>query len=160
MWWPEEMWVLNRPKLAVCYLLKGSWWGACWWRSFLSGSSHAYAVRLAGTAGSFKSTEEVYRIKFELFEEFCPFWFLNIPASLKHVTNKSILMFTMLSNWMKFVEHTKQLVSFLNTRIPQKLPSIMIWPWKLVWNAGSVCMCVYSASVVHCSLFTDLQANY
>lgn len=29
--------------------------GACWWRSFLSGSSHAYALRSFGTAGSFKS---------------------------------------------------------------------------------------------------------
>lgn len=55
----------------------------------ISGSSHAYALRLAGTAGSFKirgsSAEVVYRIRFELFEEFCPFGTWKNPASLKHV---------------------------------------------------------------------------
>lgn len=45
-----EVWI----GLAVCYLLKSSWGGGLLRRSFLSGSSHAFAVRLAGTAGSFK----------------------------------------------------------------------------------------------------------
>lgn len=45
-----EVWM----GLAVCYLLKSSWGGGLLRRSFLSGSSHAFAVRLAGTAGSFK----------------------------------------------------------------------------------------------------------
>lgn len=62
-----EVWM----GLAVCYLLKSSWGGGLLRRSFLSGSSHAFAVRLAGTAGSFKievwAQGEVYRITFVLF---------------------------------------------------------------------------------------------
>ena len=59
---PDGGCVLSRGNVngseagCMCYrawrALRG---GACCWRSFISGSSHAYALRLAGTAGSFRS---------------------------------------------------------------------------------------------------------
>lgn len=90
------------------------------------------------------STGEVYRIKFELFEDSCSFdSFIYLPL-WKSSRTKAALRLAMLRKQAKFCRPHKTSISFLNTRIPLKLPSIRIWPWKSMWNAGADRMCVPS----------------